>query len=531
MDRRLPSKLVTSLMMALMVINPAVSSPSARPKLVVGIVIDQLRTDYLQYLESLFGESGFRRLMNEGLFLKQVDFNADVNDPVASTAIIYTGNYPMVNGISSSVIYDSSERREMESLSDKGSLGHFTSEALSPANLRISTISDELAIDGAGLTAIYAISPDPQQSIIMAGHAGNSALWINDNDGKWSSTAYYKDFPSFITRRNSTNPLSLRLDTLQWRPVMSVDAYPGVPAQKRYYPFRHTFSRSDKGVFKKFKQSATVNKEVTDVAVEAIRNLGLGSRGDAIDMLNIGYTAAPYKYVNDGDYRIELEDTYLRLDSQIERLLKEIDSGPGLENTLIFLSSTGYYDDATPDDPKYGIPSGDVSLRRMESLLNSFLTAKYGNADYVSGIWRNQVYLDRRQFDSKGIAYEKALAESCDFLVKMSGVSEVRTLGNILTDPGEEAGRMRRSIDPKKCGDLFITFAPGWNVVDDCHYPPTTTPVRAVMVSTPFIMMGPGVKGECISAPVDAAVIAPTVTSALHIRSPNGAFKRPLPLK
>lgn len=521
------SRLLGSLIMGLMTINVAVATDAARPRLVVGIVVDQLRTDYLLYLQGLFGESGFKRLMKEGLYLQHVDFKADMNDPVAPTALLYTGNHANASGIPSARLFRVGESALTPVLEDRNSMGNFTRESLSPVNLRISTISDEVAIDGGGLTSVYAIAPDAQQAIIMAGHAGNCALWINDTDGKWSSTAYYRDFPDFITRRNQRNPLSSRLDTLSWRPLLPLDRYPGVPAQKRHYPFGYTFPLSDRDVYRRFKVSAPVNTEVTDVAIDALDNLRLGTREDGIDMLSVAYTAAPYKYVSDGDCRLELEDTYLRLDAQLGRLLQAIDRKVGLNNALIFLSSTGYYDDATPDDPKYHIPTGDVSLKRVESLLNSYLSAKYGNADYVSAIYGNQIYFDPRALESRTLALDRAQTEARDFLVKMSGIADARTLGQILSDTSEEGMRQRCGIDPKTAGDIFLTYLPGWNVVDDIRYPTTTTPVRAGMVSTPFFLLAPDVKAETIGIPVDAAVLAPTITSALHIRSPNGASRRP----
>lgn len=527
-ERKISSRLLGSLLMGLMTINAAVGADSSRPKLVVGIVVDQLRTDYLQYLRHLFGESGFQCLMKDGLYLRHVDFNADLNDPVSTTALLFTGNYPNASGIPGPEIYRAEAAAPAPALEDPNSLGNFTREALSPANLRISTISDEVAIDGGGLTSVYAIAPDAQQAIIMAGHAGNCALWINDTDGKWSSTAYYRDFPQFVTNRNRQNPLSARLDTLSWKPALDLSRYPGIAPQKRHYPFRYTFPLSERDVFERFKSAAPVNTEVTDVAIDAIRQLNLGRRSDGTDMLSIAYTAAPYKYVDDGDYRLELEDTYIRLDAQLGRLLQTIDREVGLSNTLIFLSSTGYYDDASTDDPKYRIPTGEVSLKRVESLLNSYLSAKYGNADYVRGIYSNQIFLDHQALQSRSLPVEKAQGEAREFLVRMSGIADARTLGEILADMSEEGGRQRRAIDPKNAGDIFLTFLPGWKVVDDSRYPSTITPIRAGMVSTPFFLMGPGVKPEVIATPVDAAAIAPTVTSALHIRSPNGASRRPI---
>ena len=525
---KLPSRLFTSLLAGLMTINVSLAADASRPKLIVGIVVDQLRTDYVEYLQNLMGEAGFKKMMKDGLYVTNVDFKGDLKDPVSATALLYTGNYPRANGIGAAEVYSPAEHRMIPALSDKKSLGISTSEALSPANILLSTLSDEVMIDGDGLTSIYSISTDPQQAIIMAGHAGSGAFWINDVDGKWSSTAYYRNYPDFINRRNRLHPLLARVDTMQWRPSRKIEEYPGIPAQKRVYPFRYTFPRADKNLFARFKSSALANAEVTDVALEAISNLGLGKRGDAIDMLSIGYTAAPFGYVGDGDARVELEDTYLRLDAQLARLFSAIDREVGLGNTLIFLSSTGYYTDGAMADPKFRIPTGDVSLKRVQSLLNSYLSAKYGNADYILAIASGQVHLDTDKIEQRGNDPRRVLDDARDFLLKMSGISDVATLSDIIADKSEEGLRKYNSIDPKNCGNLFITFTPGWNVVDDLHYPTTTTPVRTAMVASPFMMMGPGVVPRKIDTPVDATAIAPTISSTLHIRSPNGAKSRPL---
>lgn len=525
---KLPARIFTSLLAGLMTINVSLAADPTRPKLIVGIVVDQLRTDYVEYLQGLMGEAGFKKMMKDGLYLTNLDFNAELDDPVSATALLYTGNYPRANGVGSANIYSPEERRIVPALTDNKSLGISTTESLSPINLLLSTIADEVAVDGDGLTSVYSISADPQQAIIMAGHAGSGALWINDTDGKWSSTAYYRNYPDFINRRNRLEPLISRLDTMQWRPARKIDLYPGIPAQKRVYPFRYTFPRSDKNQIKRYKGSAPANAEVTDVALEAIRNLGLGKRGDAIDMLSIGYTAAPFGYVGDGDARVELEDTYIRLDEQLARLFAAIDKEVGLKNTLIFLSSTGYYKDPSTIDTKFRIPTGEVSLRRMESLINSYLSAKYGNADYVLAIAGNEVYLDKGKIEQRGQDPRPIIEDARDFLLRMSGVSEVSTLSDIVADKSVAGIRRFNSINPKRCGDLFVTFTPGWSVIDDLSYPNTVTPVRSAMAATPFMMMGPGVTPRKIDTPVDATAIAPTITSALHIRSPNGAAARPL---
>lgn len=505
-----------------------IQADPSRPKLVVGIMVDQLRTDYVDFLKARFGEGGFRRLMDGGLYIKDLDFKVKDLDLANSTAILYTGNYAPVSGIPAEKIYDPTTKHPVPVLNDQATIGNFTSETYSPAALRLSTLSDEIAVDGVALGSIYSIAPDPMQAIIMAGHAGNSAFWIADESGKWATTTYYKDVPHEISNRNYRNPLAARLDTMVWSPSRPLDTYDGVPAQKKYFPFRHTFSKKTKDAILRYKQSPLVNTEVTDVAIDYLKSLQLGQRGNVVDMLNIGYTAAPYKYGADSDFRLELEDSYLRLDDQLNRLFDAIQKYVGLDNTLIFLTSTGYYNDAAVDDSRYRIPTGTFSMKRAVSLLNSYISAQHGNDQYVEGSYGNMIFLDRASIERHGLNVADVRRDARDFLIKMSGVSDVKSLTDIVSETTPELRRLSLGIDPKTAGDLRLEFAPGWTVSDDVRLPLVSWQVREANPATPGFIMGPNVPVTTIVTPVAADVIAPTVCSVMRIRSPNGASARPL---
>ncbi len=522
------NRLLTSVLCGLVGFTTVVMADPSRPKLVVGIVVDQLRTDYIDFLKSRFGKEGFNLLIGNGLYLKNVDFDVKDLDRVNSTAIIYTGNYAPASGIPAAKVFDPASKFPLPVLHDAGTLGNFTNETFSPQALRLSTISDELAIDGVGLGAIYSVAPDPMQAIIMSGHAGSSAFWIADESGKWATTTYYREVPPVITQRNYRTPLAERLDTMVWTPSTPLDSYDGVPAQKKYFPFRHAFPPKDPERYERFKQSALVNTEITDVAIDYIKTLQLGQRGDVIDMLNIGYTAAPYKAATDGDMRLELQDAYLRLDGQLQRLFAAVKEYVGLDNTLIFLSSTGYYDDSAADDARFRIPTGTFSMKRAVSLLNSYLSAQHGNDQYVDGSFRNMIYLDHATIERHGLSLADVRRDARDFLVRMSGVADVKSLTDIIGETTPELRALSRSIDPKTCGDLRLEFAPGWTVNDDVRIPVGKWQVRQANPATPAFIMAPGVPVQTVTTPVSAAAIAPTVCSVMRIRSPNGAYATPL---
>lgn len=522
------NRLLTSVLCGLVGFTTVVFADPSRPKLVVGIVVDQLRSDYIDFLKERFGKDGFNLLINNGLYLKNVDFEVRDLDRANSTAILYTGNFAPASGIPAEKVFDIASKYPLPVLHDPAIIGNFTNETYSPAALRLSTISDELAIDGVGLGAIYSIAPDAMQAIIMTGHAGSSAFWINDENGKWSTTTYYKEVPNVISQRNYRHPLSERLDTMVWTPSTPLDSYNGVPAQKKYFPFRHSFPKKSADRYEKFKGSALVNTEITDIAIDYIKNLQLGQRGDVIDMLNVGYTAAPYKDTPDGDVRLELQDTYLRLDAQLQRLLAAVKEYVGFDNALIFLSSTGYYDDSVVDDSKYRIPSGNFSMKRAVSLLNSYLSAQHGNDQYVDGSFRNMVYLDRNTLDRHGLSVADVRRDARDFLMRMSGVADVKSITDITGETTPELRSLSRGIDPKTAGDLRLEFAPGWTVHDDVRLPAYEWQVRQGNPATPAFIMAPGVPVKTVTTPVSATSIAPTVCSVMRIRSPNGAFDTPL---
>lgn len=522
------NRLLTSVICSLVGINTMLCADPSRPRLVVGIMVDQLRTDYIEGLQELFGEKGFRKLMKEGVLMRDVDFKVSGLDAPSATAMIYTGAYPRQTGIAAATVYDPVRQEMVPALNDASIIGNFTSETYSPAALRLSTISDEIAIDGAGVGAVYSVGPDAQQAIVMAGHAGNSAFWINDNTGRWATTTYYRDAPRVITQRNYSQPLTARLDTMVWKPVLPLASYPGLPAQKRMFDFKHTFSKADRDIYRTYASTPLVNTEVTDVAIECLKDLNLGNRGDAIDMLNVAYTAAPFKQVRDGDFRLELADSYVRLDRQLSRLFDAIDSSVGLDNAFIYVASTGYFDDAVVDDPKYRIPTGEFSVKRALSLLNSYLAARHGNGNYVDTYSRGHVYLDRKGIEEKGLDLEAVAREARDFLVRMSGVSDAFTMGDVLSSALPQMESMRLGTDPKTGGDVILQFNAGWKIINDTKFPNQTHVERADMVVTPVLMMGAGLVPQTIGTAVDATAIAPTVTQALRIRAPNGAESKPL---
>lgn len=527
--KRQINRILTSMILSMVALNALSQVKGEKPTLVVGIIVDQLRSDYIELLQSHFGTEGFNKLTSEGAYFENVNFSIPKLDKVSGTSIVFTGNYPNINGIPSAKVFDTKTRRERDILTDASKIGNFTSETLSPQAITVSTLSDEVRVNSEGLGYVYSIAPDAQQAIIMAGHAGNSAVWINDVTGNWASSTFYKDYPMSMQMRNYSNSIAKRLDTATWKPSLDLSAYPDIPTHRKFYPFRYVFKRSNKDRYNAFKESALVNEEVTSVAIDHIKSQNLGRRGQ-LDMINIAYTAAPYSYSIDQDYRIELQDTYIRLDKQLARLFNAIEKQVGKNKAVIFLSSTGYFTDDRCDDEKFNIPTGKFYIDRAKSLLNMYLMSIYGNGNWVYGYDQNQFFLNHDLIKERNKDLAEIRDKSAKFLRQMSGVSETYTIEDILNNPvSEHAQAINKGTTAIYAGDIFVRILPGWQIVND-DLQKSNKIIRTNAVNTPAFILAPGINSQKIPQIVDASFLAPTVARILRIRSPNAATHKPLSL-
>lgn len=529
----LTTRLVCALVASIVTMGVSAQTAAKRPSLVVGIMVEGLNEDYIELLKHRFGDNGFKLLLNRGVLLENVEFGHGI-DPTAATAMIMTGTTPSVNGIVGSTVYDINTKRAVPTLRDTKYVGNFTNENYSPAGLLVSTLADEVRISEDGIGMVYSIAPEPQHAVILAAHAGNSGVWINDVDGKWSTTTFYKDLPGVVSKRNYSMPLSTRLDTLAWRPSLPLEKYADLPEHKKLYPFTNRFPRNERDRYRMFKASATVNTEVTDLAIEYIKSAKMGSRG-MTDMLNLSYTVTPYPYSRDADNRIDTQDAYIKLDSSLDKLFKTIQSGPGLDNTVIFVAGIPSSPSAKRDDIKWNIPHGEFSPRKAISLLNMYLIAIHGNGDWVSGYHANHFYLNEKLIKDRGIDLHALRSEAADFIGRMSGVSRVYTIDDIISGRIDEADKsLRRNTSLVHSGDIVVTIAPGWEIVEDDSLNGSNSNgqvSRLAAQTSPVFIVAPGVPAQTISTPVDACVIAPTVARILRIRSPNAAALPPLRLR
>lgn len=519
------NRIITTFLVGMALTTANAQSVPAAPRLVVNITIDQLRTDYMEAFAPLFGEGGFKRLLSEGRVYNQVEYSSSRLDRASAIASIATGATPYDNGIVGTRWLDRETLQPVESVDDDSFNGICTSEKASARRLLVSTISDELKVATAGKSIVYAIAPFKEAAIISAGHAADGAVWIDDNTGGWCTTAYYGTLPGWARTYNEYKPLAKRIKDFTWEPSSDLVGnfnyflYGGMSE-----PFKHKFEGD--GAIRHFKESGVVNDEVADVAVTCLQGTQLGADG-VTDYLAITLYAGNYEHQAASDSPMELQDTYVRIDKALSRIISETDKKVGLENTIFVVTSTGYVDNKVEDLSKYKIPSGTFYINRTAALLNMYLIAVYGQGQYVEACHGTEMYLNHKLVEDKQLNFSEILQRCESFLMDISGIKDVYTATRLQLGawtPG--ISKFRNGYNPKCSGDILIEVSPGWTLLNENTN--ETYYSSEAYVPFPLFLLGGGIKPEKIETPITVERIAPTLAKCLRIRAPNACSAIPL---
>ena len=436
------------------------------PRLVVNIAIDQLRTDYLEHFAPLYGNDGFRKLLEEGCVYESPSFPFSPVDRASAIASIATGTTPRYNGIAGMKWLDRNTLRPV----------HCTDDAkyvASPSRMTTSTIGDELKISTQGASAVYSIAFDEAAAILSAGHAADGAFWFTSDNHQWTTSAYYGDA------------------TVKW-----IKAYSKENSQN------------------------TENESIVQLAKNCITTFVMG-RDNTPDLLSLTLSAKPTSTDASGrnnstsstltDWQTEMLQVYVGLDRQLATLIANVEQAVGRENVLFVLSGTGYTEETPTDYAHYRVPTGTFHIDRTANLLNMYLVAVYGQGRYVEACAGNQIYLNRKLIEDRHITLNEVISRAKDFLVQNTGVN------NVSESP----------YNPAISGDLIVDVTPGWLLVNDETGEQYTS--RAAFVPFPLILYGAGTSSRRVTQPVSVCQIAPTIARAIRIRAPNACSEAPLP--
>lgn len=500
------------------------------PRLVVHILVDQLRTDYLEAFAPLYGEGGLKRLMAEARYYADAQLPFRAPDRASASACLSTGAVPYDNGIPALSWLSRKTLQPVGCVEDPACTGHQTAERTSPRHLLTTTLSDELEMATGGKAVTYSICPERDMAVLTAGHAADGAFWINDQTGAWCGTSFYGDYPYWAEVYERMAALSGRIGKLAWEPVydgaVSAFHYFHSAADAKARDFRHQFTGSAR--FRQLKSSALVNDEVVEFAHRCLEGSGIG-KDYLTDLLHVGLYAGNFCHQSVVRAPSEMQDTYVRLDRALAQLFRDVEKVVGRENVLYVVSSTGYADSDADDIDfqRLRIPTGTFSMQRASMLLNVYLTAVYGQAQWVEGVHAHQLYLDHRLIEQKQLNLNEVLDRAEDFLSQMDGVRNVYSASRLVTGAGAKGiDRVRAGWNVARSGDIVVEVKPGWRIAaaDGAEHVQPGEPY----LPFPLFFLGPCVKAECTAAPVSAAAVAPTLARCLRIRAPNGSTEAPL---
>ena len=497
------------------------ANTSETPKMVVSIVVDQLRADYMEKYMHLYGEDGFKKLLSDGRVYSNGYYSHAAPDRSSAVASIYSGTTPYYHGISGNRFLERKTLRVLSSVDDEAHAGTNTFETTSPSRLLVTTFADELKLATNGDSYIVSVAPERDMAVLAGGHSPNTAIWLSDDHAQWATSAYYDGLPAWARPFNRRKGGNFDWNEMVWEPYFPIKVYDSSAYDGKPRAFNHTF-RAD-GSVKRYKTSAFINDEITQLAIACLKNSLMG-RNNVTDMLCLGYYAGNYEHASAWERPIELQDIYSRLDRNIAELLKVIDKEVGLENTLIIITSTGYTDANRPDNRHLSLPTGELRIEQCKALLNMYLGALYGPDTYVEGAYLNEIYLNRDRIDKRQLRMKELLDCSAEFLCQKEGVKRVYTSIDLLTGDTDE--RVCNSYNSGCSGDLIIEVAPGWTLKDErwneeVYYSRSNIPV-------PIIYYGAGLKSEFNHTPIAVERVAPTISHVVRVSAPNACSERPI---
>lgn len=521
--------------------KPQMKPDNSNPKLVVGIVIDQMRYDYIYRYWNKFGNDGFKRLVNEGFFCKNTNYNYVPTYTGPGHTSIYTGTTPSVHGIIANDWFDKSTGKNMYCAEDTkvDGVGTMAVEGKrSPVNNLTTTITDELRISSNMKSKVIGLALKDRSAIMPAGHIANAAYWYDGSIGSFISSTYYmKELPAWVQEFNKKE-LAKKYLSQPWNTILPIELYTeSLPDDNKYETigkgeikpiFPHNLPELMKlnGGLNLIRSTPFGNSLTKDFAIETIKNENLGKE-NVTDFLAISFSSPDYIGHLYGTNSVEQEDDYIRLDKDIAELLKYIDTQVGKNNVLIFLTA----DHAAPEVPAYlmdlKIPAGYINEFKMLDTLKKYLFKTYGDT-LVLSFSNQQVFLNHKMMDSKKLMIQQVQEDVAAFIQNMDGVSEVLTATTLNNSQFTEGSRymMQKGFNAKRSGDVLVNYLPGF--VD---YGPTgTTHGSPYSYDThvPLIFYGWNIKQGSSTEQVYITDIAATLAMMLNIQFPNGCTGKPI---
>jgi len=521
--------------------TPTYPAKVKRPRLVVGFVVDQMRWDYLYRFYDRYTKGGFKRLINDGFSVENTFIPYLPTQTACGHSSIYTGSVPALNGIIANSWYDPTIGRDMYCTEDKDqkTVGS-TSNAgqMSPKNLQVNTITDELRLATNFQGKVVSISLKDRGSILPGGHAANAAYWHDGLSGNWiTSTHYMEKLPKWVNDYNALKVSDNYFDQ-DWNTLYPISTYINSDSDNVSYEgkfkgetdssFPHLTKQYIGKNYEMIKSLPYGNTMTIDFGKLAVENESLG-KDEITDFLALSCSATDYVGHQFGPNSIEIEDTYLRLDKDLEGLFNYLDKTVGKGNYLFFISADHGVAHAPEFLSKNNIPAERYTTRAMSKGLDSLLTQKFQLKKSIINIMNDQVIFDRAVIENSNVDFTTVKAAAINFLKKQKGISNAVDLTNLqnTTLPELLKTRLANGYNPKLSGDIQIIANAGW------YNSSSSTGIGHggwynYDAHIPLVFMGWGVKPGKTNKTYYMSDIAPTLAAMLQIQMPNGSIGDPI---
>lgn len=509
-------------------------TPPEKPKLVIGIVVEGMRADFLQRYGEQFGEGGFRRLLFGGAQFTNAEYDYLITESSAGYATIASGTNPSQHGIVGDKWFQRLSGNEIYCVSDDKTAMLGTEEKLkgmSPRNLAVNTIGDELKAATFKQSKVISISPKDYGAVLTGGHAADAAVWYDNKTGKWiSSNYYYTELPNWVSRFNNKGlselycqkQWTLSQDLPRYRSSLSDDSSyeNGFEGGNKTFPYNLTALKNTAGNFSILHQTPEGNTLVKDLAVSAIVNEDLG-RDNFPDLLMLSFSAGANITPDFGIRSLEHADIYLRLDQDIAKLLEFVTDYVGMENCLIFVTADRGSGDSQEFMKDMKQPTGVFKETAAMSLLRSYMRALYDKGGFIDGFFANQLYLRRTDIEDSKVELKDVQTKVANFLIEFGGVSATVTANDLETRYFGD-GMLRRAQNSyyrKRSGDVIIVLEPGFRNENTKNQ---TSGYRE-FTHVPLLFYGWKMTHQHVSRKVSVTDIAPTISNFLQIEAPNAS--------
>ncbi|MCF6333335.1 MAG: alkaline phosphatase family protein [Draconibacterium sp.] len=503
-----------------------------KPKVVIGIVVENMRPDYIQRFWDKFQGNGFKKLYTEGAVCSNVHLNQHIQNYATGTATLFTGVNPSIHGIVDKTWYNRLKNKEIECTEDDY---YFTVGAdtkagnASPKKLLASTITDVLKIYSMGKSKVFSAALNRESAVFSAGHAADGAYWFDIESGRMISSSFYvSTFPDWVRIFNSENYAEI-YSYRNWATLLPEASYKeSLPddylLEKGYFgkynTFPHSISKYIKRTknFRPFKTTPSANLMVKDFILKMLDNEEIGT-DDNTDFVTAVFSSMDYENGSFGPASLEMEDIYLYLDKYIGELIDAAEKKFGKENVLFFLTantSASYPVDYLKEE--FHLPVDNFNIESAIALLTSFLNITYGDNQWIEHYSDLQVYLDHDLIKENKIDLNEIRDVASNFINQFEGVQ--LSLPAYQLEQGSSAngllGPLYKSYARNRSGDFLFLLREGWQPVYKFKKVNYTDQSQV-----PLVFYGSHIHAQKINEKYNGIDLAPTLSELLEIPIPD----------